>query len=280
MKWQVSKVQLSVLKVMNRQVHLFFTALAFYSRLPVPHSVHQHSAQFLPDAIRYFPLIGWIAGLLAGLVYTGATYLFGDSVALLLAMASTILLTGAFHEDGFADVCDGFGGGWTKERILLIMKDSRLGTYGVVGLLLLLSLKFAAVQKLIGVALLAEDVYMVMTVFIVAHTLSRFAVITVVFSHSYARIEESKASGAIAKGRPVNLFIGGLFTLLPLAALAIYAGRPFIGIIIFPVLLLAMYLGRYFKKWIGGYTGDCLGAVQQLTELMIYLSLIVIWKFI
>jgi adenosylcobinamide-GDP ribazoletransferase len=264
---------------MKRQLRLFFTALAFYSRLPVPKSVHQQSAVHLPDAIRYLPVVGWIAGIVAGLVYAFAAFLFGESIGLIGAMGATILLTGAFHEDGFADVCDGFGGGWTKEKILLIMKDSRLGTYGVVGLFLLLGLMYASLYQLCSFSILGKDIYSVCGIFIFGHTLSRFAAITVVFNHSYVRIEESKASGAVAKGRILNLLIAALLTLLPVVTFTIYMDKPFLGLVVIPVLLVSFYLGGYFKKWIGGYTGDCLGAVQQLTELTIYLSYILIWKF-
>ncbi|WP_158800095.1 adenosylcobinamide-GDP ribazoletransferase [Pedobacter sp. L105] len=264
---------------MKKEIRLFFTALTFYSRLPAPASAHQDPAGQLPDSIRYLPVIGWIAGLLAAAVFFCSSYLFGLSIAVFLSMAATILMTGAFHEDGFADVCDGFGGGWTKEKILDIMKDSRLGTYGVTGLILLLGIKFMALQQLLGAATQPMDFICITGLFVVAHSLSRFAAITVVFNHSYARIAESKASGAVEKGRPVNLILAGCFTLLPLFALICYTSRPLMALVIVPVILLSFYLGGYFKKWIGGYTGDCLGAVQQLTEVTIYLSYILLWKF-
>jgi adenosylcobinamide-GDP ribazoletransferase len=130
--------------MINRELKLFFTALSFYTRLPAPAFIHGNNAGLLPDSIRYLPLIGWMAGIVAAIVYLLANYLFGDTLAVLFSMVATVLLTGAFHEDGFADVCDGFGGGWTKDRILDIMKDSRLGTYGVLGLILLLGIKFFA----------------------------------------------------------------------------------------------------------------------------------------
>lgn len=265
---------------MNKQLRLFFTALSFYSRLPAPAYVHQDNAHNLPDSIRYLPVVGWIIGLVTAGVYIGTSYLFGEVIAVLLAMVASILLTGAFHEDGFADVCDGFGGGWAKEKILLIMKDSRLGTYGVVGLILLMGLKFAALLQLFTETFIDADSITIIGLIVAAHSLSRFAAITLVFNHSYARIEESKASGAVEKGKPVNLVLAGIFTLIPLVALTCYLEQPVLLLIVIPVLLFSWYLGAYFKKWIGGYTGDCLGAVQQLTEVTVYLSYILIWKFI
>jgi len=265
---------------MSKELKLFFTALSFYSILPGPACVHQGNAHNLPDSIRYLPVVGWIIGLVTAGVFIATAYLFGEAVAILLAMVASVLLTGAFHEDGFADVCDGFGGGWVKEKILLIMKDSRLGTYGVVGLILLMGLKFAALMQLFTETFIYADSITIIGLFVVAHSLSRFAAITVVFSHSYARIEESKASGAVEKGKPVNLILAGVFTLIPLVGLTSYLAQPVLLMIVIPVLLFSLYLGAYFKKWIGGYTGDCLGAVQQLTEVTVYLSYILIWKFI
>ncbi|MET1055644.1 MAG: adenosylcobinamide-GDP ribazoletransferase [Pedobacter sp.] len=263
--------------MIKRELKLFFTALSFYTRLPAPASAHKDSAQLLPDAIRYLPLIGWIAGFVAAAVYLLANFLFGNALAVLFSMVSTLLLTGAFHEDGFADVCDGFGGGWTKEKILDIMKDSRLGTYGVTGLILLLAVKFIAVIQVTA----DVNAIVILGTFIIAHALSRFAAIVVAFNHSYARSSASKAGNAVVdKGRAVNLIIAAVFTLLPMAGLIFYTGGSSIAFILIPVVLLSYYLGHYFNKWIGGYTGDCLGAVQQLCEVVIYLSLFLIWKFI
>lgn len=264
---------------MKRQLKLFFTAISFYTRLPVPGFVHQNNEHLLSDSIRYLPVVGWVVGLISALIFRAGSYLFGYPVAILLSMVASVLMTGAFHEDGFADVCDGFGGGWKKEKILDIMKDSRLGTYGVTGLILLLGVKFFALNELSALLWIKTDLITVAGLFIVAHTLSRFAAITVVFNHNYARIEESKASGAVEKGRTGNLLLAGLFAILPLAFLMVYTSKPVLGFIIVPVLLFSVYLGAYFKKWIGGYTGDCLGAVQQLTEVVIYLSYLLIWKF-
>jgi len=262
--------------MINRELKLFFTALSFYTRLPAPAFVHQSRTDLLPDSIRYLPLIGWLAGVVAAVVYLLGNFLFGNALAVLFSMVATVLLTGAFHEDGFADVCDGFGGGWTKEKILDIMKDSRLGTYGVTGLILLLGIKFiATIQVTTDV-----NAVVILGIFMIAHSLSRFAAIMVVFRQSYARSAESKIGSAVAKGRPVNLVIAAVFTLLPLAGLIFYTGESSIAFILIPVVLLSYYLGYYFKKWIGGYTGDCLGAVQQLTEVVVYLSLFLVWKFI
>ena len=262
---------------MNRELKLFFTAVSFYSRLPVPSSAHQQGDGLLPGSIRYLPVVGWVIGLLASAVYLAAAYLFGDNIALILSIAATILLTGAFHEDGFADVCDGFGGGWTKEKILEIMKDSRLGTYGVTGLVFILALKFAALQQL-----LIQPIHplTLCCTFMVAHSLSRFAAVVLVFTYPYARLTESKAGTAVERGKRVNLIIAAIATFLPLLILVLLTAQPSVLLVIIPAALICYGFGNYYKKWIGGYTGDCLGAVQQVTEVLIYLSLVLLWKYI
>ena len=117
---------------MKKELRIFFTALMFYTRIPCRVWV-DHSEDYLNKATRYFPLIGWLIGLAMALVIYGSLFILPISVCVILALAVSVLMTGAFHEDGFGDVCDGFGGGWTKSQILEIMKDSRVGTYSVVG---------------------------------------------------------------------------------------------------------------------------------------------------
>lgn len=124
---------------MRCQLELFLTAVMFYTRIPCPAWVG-HSEELLNEATIYFSVIGWLVGGVAGAVYWGAARLLGADVGLLISLVASVLLTSAFHEDSFADMCDGFGGGRTREKILAIMKDSRLGTYGAVGLLLALKL--------------------------------------------------------------------------------------------------------------------------------------------
>ncbi len=111
---------------MKREIHVFFTALMFYTRIPCPKWVG-HEPEYLNQSIRYFPLIGWIVGGVNGLVfYFLATY-FSVPVAVIVSLIVSVLITGAFHEDGFADTCDAFGGGWTKKKNLEIGKTSGRG---------------------------------------------------------------------------------------------------------------------------------------------------------
>lgn len=262
---------------MKREIRIFLTAMMFYTRIPAPHWV-DHSEEFVKESIRYFPLIGWIVGGIVASVYLVGSYLFSPLTGITLSLIASVLTTGAFHEDGFADASDGFGGGWTKPRILAIMKDSLIGVYGVVGLILLLGLKISLLYE--AAVFMDQQVVIVFLMFISAHALSRFIASTFVFTHRYVRDSpESKAKSVAKQSDLTNLFIGSIWGFLPLIAFSIYGNLYSLLAIIFPLYLLKMLLGKYFRKWIGGYTGDCLGATQQITETAHYLFLLLIWKF-
>ena len=244
----------------------------FYTRLPVPKHI-DHSADALNRATVYFPLIGWIVGGIGVGTYWLGTVLFPPAyLPVLFSMVATVWATGAFHEDGFADVCDGFGGGWNKAQILTIMKDSRLGTYGTVGLGLLLAVKFFALQAMLGVEAFG---WAVALKYISAHSLSRLTAATVIRSLPYAREDLESKAKPIAQGiTSGQLSIAALLGLLPLLALVAYTGLWIYLTFLLPLALVRWRLIRFFNKWLGGYTGDCLGATQQLTEVLVYLSFV------
>ena len=130
---------------MKEEIKIFFTAVMFYTRIPCPKNI-THDSDILNKATRYFSLIGWIVGMLSFLAFlTGAT-LFNHSLGILFSLIAGVLVTGALHEDGLSDVSDGFGGGWTKEKILDIMKDSRIGVFGTISLVFLFLLKFIVLK--------------------------------------------------------------------------------------------------------------------------------------
>ncbi|MDN3672204.1 adenosylcobinamide-GDP ribazoletransferase [Flavobacterium branchiarum] len=265
---------------MKKQLHIFFTALMFYTRIPCPKNI-DHNPDYLNKASRYFPLIGWIVGGLSFLAFYGASFLVSTTASIIIGMITGILTTGAFHEDGFADVCDGFGGGWTKEKILLIMKDSAIGAYGAIGVVLLFLLKFQLLTELITIKSITNQqaVFIILLLFIAGHSISRLAAISIVFTHEYSREDASSKSKPIAKSFSWKEVVGAFFFgLLPLLILS-YFQYQLLWVLI-PVFLTRYFLARYFQKWIDGYTGDCLGATQQVCEVIFYLSVIAIWKFI
>lgn len=149
----------------------------FYTRIPCPKWVG-HEPDYLNKATRYFPLIGWIVGVVSFGVCMGARQFWEIPIAVVLSLIAGILTTGAFHEDGFGDVCDGFGGGWTKTRILDIMKDSRIGAYAGIGLTLLLLLKYNA---WVAVVFPGINWRWLLLIFITCHSLARLTAISVSF---------------------------------------------------------------------------------------------------
>ena len=260
---------------MQKQLHIFLNALMFYTRISVPKWIKlgnvPYNNEMLNKATIYFPVIGWIVGSICGLVFYVSSLIFSTNpeIPILLSMVAGVLTTGAFHEDGFADVCDGFGGGWTKEKILEIMKDSRVGTYGSVGLILIFGLKFFSLEVF-------DNQTLVWTL-IVAHSLSRFVALSFIFTLDYVREDALSRAKPIAKKLPLNdLLIALILAILPLFIYIIITKNFFLLLIIPPLVLLHLYLKYYFKKWIGGYTGDCLGATQQLAEVIIYLVVVAV----
>ncbi|MBS0028575.1 adenosylcobinamide-GDP ribazoletransferase [Chitinophaga sp. 22321] len=257
---------------MKKQWQLLLTAIMFYTRIHVPVSI-PYSPEMLNKATRYLPLIGWITGIFMIAVLYILSNIAPPMVSILLAIITGVWVTGAFHEDGFADMCDGFGGGWTKEKILEIMKDSRIGTYGMLGLLLIMTLKYLTLREL--------PLRLVVLAIMTAQPLSRFMAITVIYTHKYVRENNDSKAKPIANGITLSdLMMAAAFGVLPFLAAIIYL-RNYTLLLTIPALLLARwYLVRLMQKWIGGYTGDCLGAVQQVSETVIYLCFCILtWKY-
>lgn len=244
-----------------REFNLLMIAVLYYTRIQVPWRV-EFSNENQSRAYRYFPLVGMVVGALASALYIGASYLFPHSIAVMMAMGLMILTTGALHEDGFADLCDGFGAGRDKESRLRIMKDSYIGVFGVVGLITLLLLKFCALSSI------PQNLFVY--AIIAAQGVSRLIPLMIIKSLPYARIESSKVPHAQSGISWGSLFIAAITALAPLYLFGwIYA-----GVIVAVSLVFMLIFRQYIKGAIGGYTGDTLGAAQQICEVLFYLSLI------
>lgn len=262
---------------LRKEIRIFFTALMFLTRLPVPRFT-DHSPEYLEKSSKYFPLIGWIVGSISAAVLLLFMQVVSLDLSILALMIASILTTGAFHEDGFADVCDAFGGGWTMEKILEIMKDSRLGTYGTTGLIFILSAKFLLLRELMPAIIHHTPSYYlpVFASMLAAHAASRFMSVCSIQFYPYVTPDDvSKSKPSAAHKLPgVAFLIAFLFAIIPFVFL------PVSFLLVFPALFLATFLlNRYFQKWIGGHTGDCLGTVQQSCELLCYLTMLLLWKF-
>ena len=249
---------------LNREIPAFRLALQFLTRLPV---AAPFSAEAMRQSPRWYPAVGIVVGAVAGLVFAVADWGLTPPLAVFLAVAAAVVVTGALHEDGFADACDGLGGVRPKERVLEIMRDSRIGAYGVLGLIFMIGTKGLALSSMP-----ATDVFFVL---IAGHTASRAAMVWVMASSDYVR--EKGAGSAVAGGIDRTAMMVALITtgvaLLPLvfcvrmeAILCALAG----------LVLAQVLMRRWYEPRLGGYTGDCLGAVQQCSEVGFYLGLLVV----
>jgi len=250
------------MSVVRRELAAMRAAVMFFTRVPVPSSA-QHDPADLQRASAWFPLVGWLVGAVAAGVWWAAAQVWPPPVASGLSLVATLLLTGAFHEDGFADVCDGFGGGYTKERVLEIMRDSRVGAFGAIGVVMMLGLKWQTVASL--------PVTLGAAVLLAGHALSRAAAVSLMAVLPYVREEASKAkplSTELGGGRLVVALVCGLAPLAWLPGRCAWA--------VAGVALLWLVLARWFRGRIGGYTGDCLGTAQQVCEVGFYLGVLAV----
>jgi len=249
-----------------QQIRLFFIALQFFTRLPVPSWVG-FEASWLQHASRYFPLVGCVVAAIAAGVYFAAALVLPAPVAAVLSTAASIYLTGAFHEDGFADTCDGLGGGMTRERVLEIMKDSRVGAYGAIGIVCMLAAKLSALAML--------PPRLAVGALFLAHPLSRLAAASLIWKLQYVR-GEGKAKPLAQQMTGAELAIAALTALLPAPVLlaAGWISLHTLLVAVLAALLGAVWLGRKLHARLGGYTGDGLGAVQQLAEVLIYVGVL------
>ena len=267
---------------MSRQLALFFTAAQFLTRLPTP-AVRDFDPSSLSQSVRYFPLVGILVGLINVGVWWLSSLRLPAGVSIGLMLAASAVLTGALHEDGFADACDGFGGGGTPDRVLAIMKDSRIGAYGALGVSLMLGLKWTALSALPST--------LFPLVVIAAHSMSRWCAVGLIWRLAYVRADTEAKSKPFA-GRlsaPAWMLSGliGIAGFAPLAAAwarwsadasspspgaAVLGSAAVLGGGAAAAALAALLAAVYFRRRIGGYTGDCLGAAQQLAELAFLLG--------
>ena len=269
---QQSSSKLSIGQFIKHEWILLLVAIQFLTRLPVP-PFKNYNPQWLHQSSRHFPAVGLLVGLLCAGVFWLGSALFTPLVAAVLSTVFGIKLTGAFHEDGLADSCDGLGGGLTRERTLTIMKDSRLGTYGVLGLVSALLLKISLLAAMpLSVAIVA---------LIIGHTASRLLCISLLALLPYGgEIEHAKAKPMAQQLTPLQglfssgwLLVAGILVVLifPDGIQQISIGQWLLALVL--ALVATDYMRRLLRRRLNGYTGDGLGATQQLSEVAIYAGL-------
>ena len=262
---------------MLKELKYLKTAILFYTRIPCG-EIKDYDPDDLNRATRYFPFIGWIVGIVMFVIFWLMSMIVNVYIATAISLLAGVLVTGGFHEDGLADAFDGFGGGWTKERILEIMKDSRIGSYGVLALIFDILLKYLLLCSLLN-TFSFEHTWMLALFFISYHSLARLVSCNLIFFSRYARMDATSKVKPIGKECTWKEFIGAsLFGLLPLAVFAWHT--PLLWCVAVPLFLFVVIAKHFFEKHIDGFTGDCLGAVEQIAELTILLSFAIIWNFI
>jgi adenosylcobinamide-GDP ribazoletransferase len=276
------------MKSLVHQLRLFLVALQFLTRVPVPAWVG-FEATWLQQCLRCFPLVGALVGLGGALVLAAAAFWWPPSVAVVLSMAFTVWLTGGFHEDGWADTCDGLGGSVSRERALTIMKDSRLGSYGALGLIGILGLKSSVLMALatpLHTELTSAETSQIRQV------LLAWTMLGMVWCHAASRLVPVLLTRWLpyagdldhAKAKPLALQVDrrtalGAVLCTALVAAVLWlclwqAGWPTptleeaLGRASAAMFLGGLFCARWFKQRLGGYTGDTLGASQQLTEVL------------
>lgn len=249
---------------MSQAWNHFLTALMLLTRLPVSRWC-SYSPDAVASSVAYFPAVGAVVGLAGALTLGLAAASLPIPIAILISMLTTVLLTGAYHEDGLADAADGIFGGNSPARRMEIMKDSRLGNFGALALWFSLSAKFLLLETLLNKSLISA----VMAAF-VSHTLARASAVAVLHLQPHVGIDASR-SQPFCRRLTRQQLIGAL---VPPALLAIL-GFNTVGVPLLAANALLIFLAStFFEKRLGGITGDCLGATVQLSEIISLMVLI------
>jgi adenosylcobinamide-GDP ribazoletransferase len=246
-------------------IRRFFIAVQFLTRLPVSRTLNSSESDIGKSAA-FFPLVGFIVGGGTALVVVALQKILPASASVLCAMIFAAFLTNGFHEDGLADSFDGFGGGWTKDRVLEIMRDSRIGTYGTLALIFLILGKITFLSTL--------PPGQIWRWFIVGHTAARWTTLPLCVWLPYARAEGQ--GKLVAKQVGVLEVIIGTLTLLVVFVILPWQAA-LAGFLV--TSLITLFSGLYYRARIQGITGDCLGATNQLTEIGLYLTALILFRF-
>jgi adenosylcobinamide-GDP ribazoletransferase len=239
-----------------RWIEDFLVAIQFLARLPVPR------VSFDPDSLaraaKFFPVVGLIIGLGASVLQRITAPHLSHPLVALLVLTFLILITSGLHEDGLADTADGFGGGWNREQVLTILRDSRIGSFGA------LALVVSVLARFLLLSTLPVNRF---TAFIVsAHVLCRWTTLPLSYFLAPAREGDGQGARIAQKISLASLLLGTLLSF----AIVFYFMRIEFWIPVFVTLVITALSGLYYSRRIGGVTGDCFGATNQLTEIAIY----------
>ena len=260
-----------------------FAAFIFFTRLPF-WRLYQPPKEAYATVVEHWPLTGWLTGGIMAATLFGLCHILPFPIAVILAVIVRLFVTGALHEDGLADFFDGFGGGTDRQRILAIMKDSHIGTYGVLALIFYFAL-------LCGILMSLPPMTAVFAIF-AADPLAKMFSSQIVNFMPYARREEEAKNKTVYRpislGSTISLALQGLlpsvpFLLFGLPPCSLFNGTPYASRLAFYVILLApvftvTFLFVFIWRKLRGYTGDCCGAVCLLTELSFHLAILLLFS--
>ena len=249
----------------SRHAHAFLTAVALLTRIPVQGRTvaPEEDPAPLRDAVAYFPTVGALVGLATGSVIACACHLWPPAVAVVLGLTFEAVLTGGLHEDAVADFCDAFGGGWTREDILRILKDSRVGSFGTLGVGLAVLLRAGATAALPSADLLAATV--------AAASWGRWVILPIMALVPPVSDRPGSARDFGQGVRARDVVLGLLWALA--AMLPFIVGHPWNAAAAFVAsgLFVASFVS-YLRRRLGGVTGDCLGTACYAGQLLVLLA--------
>ncbi|MGA8272466.1 MAG: adenosylcobinamide-GDP ribazoletransferase [Candidatus Sulfotelmatobacter sp.] len=241
---------------MRRLLEELLIAFQFLTRLPVSRVSYQPDS--LSRSAKFFPIVGLVIGAGASLLRRILAPHLNRALVALLILTFFVLVTGGFHEDGLADTADAFGGGWSREQVLTILRDSRIGSYG--GLALVLSV----LARFLLLSILPINRF---TAFVVsAHVLCRWTALPLSYFLPPARQDDGQGARIALKTSFLSLITGTLLSF----AIVFYLMRGAFWIPVLVAIVISALSGLYYFRRIGGITGDCFGATNQLTEIAVY----------
>jgi len=244
--------------LIRQEWQAFWLAVSFLTRIPVWVKI-DYSQRLMNSSSLYFPLVGLLLGALNLLVYSVLISLLPLTVTLLLLLVFHLWITGAFHEDGLADSLDAFGGGYTREKRLEIMKDSRIGTYGSVALFCVLALKWAAWVELDNLAI----------ALLMAPAISRLTPLFLMHFMPYVTASEQSKTKPVADSMSLMRLALAILSVLLVALIA-----QVFWITLFAIAITLLCWGYSLHRNLGGYTGDTLGASVIISELLFLLLML------
>lgn len=263
---------------MKHIIYRILATLMFFTRLPL-WKIANVPAEHFKKVVPLWPMVGWLTGGVMACVYVVASCFLPSVIAIILALLARVLLTGALHEDGFADFCDGFGGGTSRQRTLEIMKDSHIGTYGVLGLIFYFMLIIAILHS--ATPLFAPGIrpFAMGALLMCGDTFCKWASSTIIYTLPYARKEEEAKNKLVYASvcwweKVLSIIIGTL----PLVALG-YRALVFLPAAVV-ALITCLILFRKMHTRLQGYTGDCCGATFIISEAMFYFTTLLTLKLI